>query len=107
MGDWRAFRAALVAQEAAEAASLTPAEQHSAPSPSAQQQRPPAPGPAPGAAGAHSTSAPSSRWAHALAAPERGCLLVARRPDLGPLFTHSVVLVVDHGERKEGERAKS
>ena len=103
MGDWRSFRAALVAQEAAETASLTPAEQHSVPSPSA---RPAAPGSFP-------ASAPhpaSGRWAHALAAPERGCLLVARRPDLGPLFTHSVVLVVDHGEeerKREGERKKS
>ena len=36
-------------------------------------------------------------WAHELGAPERGCLLVARRPDMGPLHTQSVVLLLEHG----------
>jgi hypothetical protein len=95
MPDWRAFRAGLVAQEAAEAA-LTPAElASSSSSPGQQASRPAAPAQHPALAAA------GGRWAHGLAAPERGCLLVARRPDLGPLFTHSVVLVVDHGERGE------
>ncbi|EIE27648.1 hypothetical protein COCSUDRAFT_64323 [Coccomyxa subellipsoidea C-169] len=35
-------------------------------------------------------------WAHELGAPERGCLLVARRPDMGPLHTQSVVLLLEH-----------
>jgi hypothetical protein len=35
-----------------------------------------------------------------VSAPEKGCLLLAARPDLGPLFTQAVVLIVDHGERK-------
>ena len=38
----------------------------------------------------------AARWAHPLAAPEKGALLVAARPDLGPLFTQAVVLIVDH-----------
>ena len=36
-------------------------------------------------------------WAHELGVPERGCLLVARRPDMGPLHTQSVVLLLEHG----------
>ncbi len=37
------------------------------------------------------------RWAHELGTPERGCLLVARRPDMGPLLTQSVILLLEHG----------
>ena len=35
------------------------------------------------------------RWAHPIAHPERGCLLVARRPGLG-MFSHTVILVLEH-----------
>ncbi|CAL8463593.1 g3127 [Coccomyxa elongata] len=38
------------------------------------------------------------RWAHELGAPERGCLLVARRPDMGPLLTQSVILLLEHDD---------
>ncbi|KAK9917412.1 hypothetical protein WJX75_004072 [Coccomyxa subellipsoidea] len=38
-------------------------------------------------------------WAHELGAPERGCLLVARRPDMGPLHTQSVVLLLEHDQQ--------
>lgn len=36
-------------------------------------------------------------WAHAVAVPERGALLVARKPALG-MFTHGVVLVLEHDD---------
>lgn len=39
-------------------------------------------------------------WAHEIAALERGCLLVARKPDMGPLFTQSVVLLLEHGDHQ-------
>jgi len=68
--DWRAFRAALVAQEAELGADAG--------------QRP-APLGAPGG------------WAHPIARPERGCLLLARHADMGPAFDHSVVFMLDHG----------
>lgn len=73
LSDWRTFRAALVASEASEEGAL--------------------PLPAVGC-----RLARDARWAHALAAPEKGALLVAARADLGPLFTQAVVLIVDHGE---------
>jgi hypothetical protein len=36
-------------------------------------------------------------WAHEISQLERGCLLVARQPDMGPLLTQSVVLLLEHG----------
>lgn len=75
LGDWRAFRAALVISERGAGSPPT--------------------------VGALSEPArAAARWAHAVSAPEKGCLLLAARPDLGPLFTQAVVLIVDHGERK-------
>ena len=38
-------------------------------------------------------------WAHEISHLEKGCLLVARRPDMGPLLTQSVVLLLEHGAR--------
>lgn len=43
------------------------------------------------------------RWAHLITEPERGCLLVARAEHLG-MFTHSVILVLEHGEPGRGRR---
>ncbi|GMH43447.1 hypothetical protein BSKO_11369 [Bryopsis sp. KO-2023] len=45
----------------------------------------------------HNTPTMDGRWAHELAAPEKGCLLVARRFDMGA-FNHSVVLLLEHGD---------
>jgi hypothetical protein len=42
-------------------------------------------------------SALPSHWAHEIATVERGCLLVARKPDMGPLFTQAIVLLLEHG----------
>ena len=36
-------------------------------------------------------------WAHEISALEKGCLLVARQPDMGPLLTQSVLLLLEHG----------
>lgn len=38
------------------------------------------------------------KWAHAIAHPERGCLLVARKMTLG-MYTHSLVLMLEHDDR--------
>lgn len=75
LGDWRAFRAALVTSERGA-------------------------GPPPTVGALSEPARAAARWAHAVSAPEKGCLLLAARPDLGPLFTQAVVLIVDHGERK-------
>ena len=40
---------------------------------------------------------PQQLWAHDLGRPERGCLCVARQPDMGPLRTQSVILLLEHG----------
>ena len=37
-----------------------------------------------------------SSWAHEIAAPEKGCLLVCRREGMG-FFHQSVVFVLGHG----------
>lgn len=68
--DWRVFRAQLVAQE----------QGGSAPS-----------------AGLNTLVHPCDEWAHLISKPEQGCLLVARHASLG-MFTHSVLLVSEHGE---------
>ena len=39
----------------------------------------------------------ASTWAHTIATPESGCLLIARRPDMG-FFTNSVILLLQHSE---------
>ncbi|KAL4451521.1 hypothetical protein ABPG75_007183 [Micractinium tetrahymenae] len=73
--DWRAFRARLVAMESGQTARAV----------SMQLGR-------------------EERWAHVLAQPERGCLLVARpRPGLG-MFTNTVILLLEHedGEGSSG-----
>lgn len=45
-----------------------------------------------------SASTPStSVWSHTITSPERGCLLVAKRPDLG-MFSYSVVLMTEHDD---------
>ena len=71
-GDWRAFRAALVAQEAGVAAeeSARPAEDRAA-----------------------------QDWVHPIALPERGCLLLARHPDMEPAFADAVVFLLECGAR--------
>ncbi len=67
-GDWRAFRAQLVALERLSSAG-----------------------------GAAALLAPSARrWAHEIAQPEKGCLLVAKRSDLG-MFASAVILMLEHG----------
>lgn len=65
MGDWRAFRAQLVAAERG--------------------------------VGAEPLTAYGARWAHEIAQPEKGCLLVAKRKGLG-MFACSVILMLEHGE---------
>ena len=67
-GDWRAFRARLVAEEHDNGAvtSLRPAD------------------------------ARGDRWAHLLTEPEKGCLLVARRSDMR-FFNNTVVFLAWHG----------
>ncbi len=37
-------------------------------------------------------------WAHEIGSPERGCLLVARQPNMGSLYSHAVILILEHGE---------
>lgn len=74
LGDWRAFRAALVTSERGA-------------------------GPPPTVGALSEPARAAARWAHSVSAPEKGCLLLAARPDLGPLFTQAVVLIVDHGMR--------
>lgn len=39
----------------------------------------------------------SRRWSHQISHPEKGCLLVARRPDLG-MFSYSVILITEHDD---------
>lgn len=39
----------------------------------------------------------SNRWSHQISHPEKGCLLVARRPDLG-MFSYSVILITEHDD---------
>ena len=73
LGDWRAFRAALVTSERGA-------------------------GPPPTVGALSEPARAAARWAHSVSAPEKGCLLLAARPDLGPLFTQAVVLIVDHGK---------
>ena len=36
-------------------------------------------------------------WAHDLGRPERGCLCVAKQPDMGALHTQAVILLLEHG----------
>lgn len=36
-------------------------------------------------------------WSHAISHPERGCLLVAKMPDLG-MFSYSVILMTEHDD---------
>lgn len=79
--DWRAFRAALVAQEAAGGALGRAAE--------ADEQQ------------GLGTSAQRATegWAHPIALPERGCLVLARQPNMGPDFSEAVIFLLDHGVR--------
>ncbi|CAL5223878.1 g6470 [Coccomyxa viridis] len=35
-------------------------------------------------------------WAHEIGSPERGCLLVARQPNMGSLYSHAVILILEH-----------
>ena len=76
--DWREFRAQLVALEHVSSAG--------------------------GAAAL--LSSPNTRWAHEIAKPEKGCLLVAKPRDLGQ-FTSGVVLVTEHGEYQCGKLIKA
>ena len=41
-------------------------------------------------------------WAHEIGSPERGCLLVARQPNMGSLNSHAVILILEHGEHGLG-----
>lgn len=68
VGDWRTFRAQLVAMERSSTGGV--AEQL--------------------------LTAPSTRWAHEISRPEKGCLLVARRKGLG-MFSAAVILMLEHG----------
>ncbi|GFR51684.1 hypothetical protein Agub_g14127 [Astrephomene gubernaculifera] len=75
--DWRAFRAHLVAWERAA---------RRAAQPRTQLQRPPYP-----------PLVSGDSWAHPLAEPERGCLLLARHDNM-KFFSGSVVLIASHDE---------
>ncbi|GLC40891.1 hypothetical protein PLESTB_000011900 [Pleodorina starrii] len=75
--DWRAFRAHLVAWEHS---SRRAAEQ------SQQLQRPPYP-----------PLVSGESWAHPLAQPEQGCLLLARKDHM-KLFNGAVVLITSHDD---------
>ena len=78
LATWRTYRAALVQRECAghfwENAQLL---QQPQPLPSLQQH-----------------------WAHEISMLEKGCLLVARQPDMGPLLTQSVLLLLEHGAHR-------
>ncbi|KAG5181672.1 hypothetical protein JKP88DRAFT_320705 [Tribonema minus] len=56
-----------------------------------------------GSSAAAAAAAPAAaRWAHALAAPEKGCLLIANEGmfDVGQIyFRRAVVLIIEHGAR--------
>ncbi|KAK9832802.1 hypothetical protein WJX81_002456 [Elliptochloris bilobata] len=67
--DWRAFRAALVAQEAGVAAAADVRE---------------------------AKRGAAEGWVHPISLPERGCLLLARQPDMGPAFTDAVIFLLEH-----------
>jgi putative transcriptional regulator len=41
---------------------------------------------------------PSSWWSHAISHPEKGCLLVAKQPSMG-MFSYSVILMTEHDDR--------
>lgn len=73
-GDWRAFRARLVAQERGGSINETVHNGHNG---SAFATR-------------------GDRWAHLLAQPEKGCLLIARRSDMR-FFNNTVVFLAWHG----------
>ncbi len=73
-GDWRAFRARLVAQERVGGINETTSMHHDQ---SAFASR-------------------GDRWAHLLAQPEKGCLLIARRSDMR-FFNNTVVFLAWHG----------
>ncbi|GAB0496319.1 hypothetical protein MMPV_007631 [Pyropia vietnamensis] len=90
--DWRAFRARLVAAE------LAPPTTGAAPSPSTAGTGTTAGGAA-GASPLPPLSSPADNWAHPLAAPETGCLLVATPGGHPPrsYFSHSVVLLLHAG----------
>ena len=68
--DWRLFRAQLVAKEMNQGASLVK----------------------------NTMLRPFDIWAHPIAQPEAGCLLLARQSGLG-MFSHSIVLITEHGKR--------
>uniref|UniRef100_A0A7S1SJB7 Uncharacterized protein n=1 Tax=Tetraselmis chuii TaxID=63592 RepID=A0A7S1SJB7_9CHLO len=80
-GDWRAFRAGLVAKE--HAAFMTDAGTQD----TIQLSY-----------GASPQS--TSRWAHLISQPEEGCLLVTRQPDMG-FFDRTVILLLNH-ENSQG-----
>lgn len=82
--DWKTFRAQLVALQRSGGLPTVP-DAGSAASTSA-----PAP-PPPRAVRFCPTS-----WAHAIPAPEAGCLLVAT-PNCGDFFSQAVVLITSHG----------
>jgi hypothetical protein len=81
--DWRTVRARLISLE--QSGTLGPA-------PLRPGLRPP---PARGAAGGGPGFSPDS-WAHELAAPEVGCVLVAKQQGLG-FFEGTVLLIAAHG----------
>ena len=74
-GDWRAFRAALVAQEGLDG----------------------------GARLADNRAAQD--WVHPIALPERGCLVLARLPDMEPAFADAVIFLLECGAASRGLHA--
>lgn len=73
--DWRLVRAQLVARELGSTGTATAT---------------------PGSGPIGMLVKPAQHWAHQISHPEAGCLLVARSSNLG-MFSHSVVLVTEHG----------
>eukprot|EP00873_Tetraselmis_striata_P035855 jgi/Tetstr1/456119/TSEL_042888.t1 len=80
-GDWRAFRAGLVASEQASVMTDAGTQDDIQLSYDRSPQS-------------------TSRWAHLIPQPEAGCLLVCRQPDLG-FFDRTVILLLTH-ENSEG-----
>lgn len=70
--DWRAFRARLVAAESSET----------------RDQR----------SDVGLQKVGEVQWAHRLAAPEAGCLLIGRQPGMG-IFERSIILMLEHNDK--------
>jgi len=90
-GDWRDFRARLVSQESGVTESVDEDYVQRASGPNLELLRKQNP-----------ALAEEKPWAHAIGAPERGCLLVAKGDEftVGQQYFHqAVILLLDHGEQ--------